>query len=204
MAEFGASSVRARANAAALDRIAARLDGVSEAKIAAADKRALATVRRRVEPIVKRAIREVYSVPVRELSGKFQVRTTSDGAGEGLELFAATKRVPLVEFNARWSGRKSAGARASILRGKSKIYKSAFIATVGGRPEVVARQFSADSNSPSGRHPRSHLQRLRGPSPLEMTKGLDGQNVVRIGDEIVRFAATERARQLQMARKGKI
>jgi hypothetical protein len=204
MADFGGSSLRGRANSVALARIAARLNGLSDKAIDAADKRALVTVRRRTEPTVKMAIREVYNVPARELSGKFRLRNGSDANGQYLELHAATKRVPLIEFAGRWSGRKSEGARATILRGGTKLYKSSFIATVGGQREIVARQFSNDSNSPSGRHPRSHLQRLRGPSPLEMTRGIDGQNARRIGAEMAEFAATERVRQLQLARKGKL
>lgn len=202
--DFADTSLRGRANQVALARLAARLDGLSDSAIAAADKRALSTVRRRVEPVVKRAIREVYNVPARQLSGKFQVRNRSDDQGQYLELHAATRRVPLIEFGGRWGGRRTSGARASILRGGGKVYRSSFIAAVGGKREMVARQFSADSNSKSGRHPRSHLQRLRGPSPLEMTRGLDGQNARRIVQQLAEFAATERIRQLQLARKGKL
>lgn len=202
MADYADSSAIARGNAASLAKIAARVNGLSDESIRKADKLALAGVRRKFEPEVKRVIREQYNVPLRAISGKFRIVGGSDAQGEYLALQGAVKRVPLAEFGARWGGRRTAGATATILRGQTKTYTSAFIRVIGGQREVLARQFSADSNSPSGRHPREHLQRLRGPSPAEMARGIDNVNAARIAESMTAYRLTELTRQLQRARKG--
>lgn len=204
MAEFTPTGVRSSASRAGLARLAARVEGLSDAEIRKADKRALVSVRRRFEPAVKRVIRAQYNVPARELNGKFRVVTGTAEGGEYLELSASSKRVPLIAFGARWGGRRTKGARATVMRGGTRIYPSSFIATIGGRKEMLIRQFSADSNSPSGRSPRNKLQLLRGPSPADMARGIDNVNARRIAGEMTTFRTTELMRLLGLARKGKL
>src|SRR5690606_33084066 len=104
--------------------------------------------------------------------------------GEFMELVASNRKVPLIDFTGRWrgparrrSGAWAASATAAILKGAGRrTYASAFIATAQGRREVFVRQFSADSNSPSGRHPRDKIRALRGPSPYQMVRGLEDGN----------------------------
>lgn len=188
-------------NDAAIARLQARLDGVSEARLRTAGNRALASVRRKFEPAAKRAIRETYNVRVGDLGGKFKVYSGSDGDGEFIELAASTRGIPLIRFGAKWRKRQPIGATAQVQLGQGKTYRSAFIATVNGQRHVFARQFSADSNSPSGRDPRNKLRRLMGPSPAQMVTGYGEQTAKRIGAEMNSFLSTEIKRQLNLARK---
>ena len=195
----GAESVRP-----ALARIAASLDGVSQAGIAKADKRAVATVRRRFEPAAKRLVRETYNVRSGDLSGKFRVAVSElSGAGTVLRLNASTYKTPLAAFGGRWTGRKSPGATAAIGKGQGrKVYDSAFIAPINGQRWMLVRQFSSGSHLKSGRDPRSKLKRLAGPSPLQMVRGKGDENAKRLSREMNELRVSEIVRQLQLARKG--
>ncbi len=199
MAKFNATGSRSTLNAA-LARVQARIDGLAEKDIAAADRRAMASVRRKFEPVAKRVIRQSYNVRAGDLTGKFQVRSDSADGFEFLELYASTRKLPLERFGARWGGRKTSGATAQI-RDARETYDSAFIRTIGGRREVLVRQFSADSNSPSGRDPRNKLRRLRGPSPLQMVLGIDQVNARAIVAEMNEYRGSEIVRQLAIVRK---
>lgn len=201
MAKFSRTGQRT-SNAAAVDRVRARLAGVSEARLQTAANRALVSVRRRFEPVAKRVIRDAYNVKLTDLGGKFRVITSTDGNGEFVELSASTRGIPLIRFGAKWRGRKTAGATAQIQLGQGKTYRSAFIATVNGQRNVFARQFSADSNSPSGRDPRNKLRRLMGPSPLQMTQGLGDKNAARISGQMTAFLSSEIKRQVRLALEG--
>lgn len=199
MAKFGATSART-GNSGAIERIKARLDGVSEAKLNRAANRALISTRRKLEPLAKRVIRETYNVKLGDLSGKFQVRTDSDSGGEFIALSASTRGIPLLNFGGRWGGRKTAGATAQVIRGQSKIYQSAFIATIGGTRKLVARQLIRGGGG--RRDPRNRLRTLLGPSPFQMVEGLGETNAKRITSEATVFLRSEIQRQLELARKG--
>lgn len=201
MAKFAGTGQRT-SNSAAVDRVRARLAGVSETRLQTAANRALVSVRRRFEPVAKRVVRDAYNVKLTDLGGKFRVITSTDANGEFIELSASTRGIPLIRFGAKWRGRKTAGATAQIQLGQGKTYRSAFIATVGGQRNVFARQFSADSNSPGGRHPRDHIRRLMGPSPLQMTQGLGDKNAVRISGQMTAFLSSEIKRQVRLAIEG--
>lgn len=199
MAKFSRTGVQA-SNKAAIDRVRARLEGVSERRLLQAGNRAISSVRRRFEPAAKRAIRTNYNIKAGDLSGQFKVMSGNDGTGEYMELAASNRAVPLINFGGRWRGRRSPGATAQIRKGERKTYQSAFIATINGRRGMYARQFSRDSNSPSGRDPRNKLRRLTGPSPLQMVRGLGDENATRIAAEMTDFLSTEIQRQIQLAR----
>lgn len=199
MAKYAGTGARST-NAAAIARLQARIAGLAEGDITRADKRAIASVRRRFEPVAKRVLRQRYNVRVGDLSGKFQVRSGQADGLEYLELFASTRGVPLERFGARWGGRKTAGATAQIMDTR-KVYDSAFIRVIGGQREVLVRQFSADSNSPLGRDPRNKLRRLRGPSPHQMVMGIDDVNAREIARQMNAFRGSEIVRQLALLRR---
>lgn len=205
MAKFGNTGIGS-SNRAAIERVRARLEGLSEASIRKADSRAMASVKRRFEPVAKRVLRDRYNVTLGKLSGQFQVRTAREGQGEVLELYAATRKVPLIAFGGRWRwrGRHGPGATAEILRTERKTYDSAFIATINGRREIWVRQFSATATTPSGRDPRNKVRPLRGPSPLQMVKGIGDVNAAAIAAEINAFRSSEIIRQLGLAKRGKL
>lgn len=202
MASRGATT--ARINLQAIARLAARLEGVSEASIRLADKRALSNVRRRFEPAAKRAVREVYNVRAGDLGGKFQIRTGVDGEGEYLALHASPKKLPLILFGGRWGGRKTKGATAQIQRGRRKVYASAFIAMIAGQRRLVVRQYSRDATTPSGRDPRNKLRSLTGASPWQMVMGEDDVVASALAREMTLYRRDELLRQLELARKRKI
>lgn len=190
-----------RVNAGALARLAARADGLSKAAIAKADGRANVSVRRRFEPAAKKAVRAVYNVRVKDLTGRFTVNTGQDQNGEFLALNASTRKLPLVGFGGRWGGRKTPGATADIQMGKRKVYASAFIARIGGQRRIVVRQFSRDATAPSGRDGRRKLRTLTGASALQMVMG-EGQVIAaKLAREMNQYRSSELVRQLWLARK---
>lgn len=188
----------------ALARIAAALDGVGPEGVAKADKKAVATVRRRFEPAAKRLIRENYNVKAKDLAGKFSVEVSElAGAGTVLRLRASTSKTPLAEFGGQWGGRKSPGATAAIGKGQGrKVYHEAFIATIDGRRRMLVRQFSRDSHLKSGRDPRNKLRRLSGPSPYQMVRGVGDDNAQRLSREMNELRANEIVRLLRLTRQG--
>lgn len=188
-------------NAAALQRLQKRVEGYSEKQLRTVVTRSISSVRRKFEPEAKRVIRDTYNVRVEHLTGKFRVLTGSDQEGEYVELAAARRGVPLLYFGAQWRGRSTPGATAEIRKGQRKTYRSAFITTIRGRTGVFARQFSADSNSPSGRDPRNKVRLLTGPSPAQMTQGVGMANARRISSAMTSYLSSEIARQLELARK---
>lgn len=211
MARFSATQINT-GNRAAIERLIARVEGVSAAAIHRADTRALATVRRRFEPLAKRHIREIYSIRLKSLAGGFSVRTGDDGAGDYLVLHASTKKLPLIDFGGKWRGpaRRRSGAwapaaSAQIIRGRSKTYGSAFIATLrSGRREIFERQFSRDrEGTGSGRDPRNKIRALRGPSPYQMVRGIDDRVAEQIAGEMNALRLQEVKRLLRVERRGR-
>lgn len=197
------ASLDRRMNAAALARIAAQVNGVSAAAIAKADARSAISVRRRFEPAAKRALREIYNVRVSDLTGRFTVRTGADENGEYISLNASTKKLPLYGFFGHWGGRKTAGATALIQKGARKVYKSAFIAKVGGQRRMVVRQFSRDATAASGRDGRRKLLTLTGPSAFQMVMGQGDVVAKRLAREMNAYRGSELIRQLKLARQRK-
>lgn len=193
-----ATSVRA-SNRAAVDRLRAQLDGLSQDKVERAARRALVSVRRKAQPVAKRVVRETYAVEASALSSAFDATQSSDGEGTFVALRASVAPVSLIRFGGRWR-RNSAGATAEILRGERKAYTSAFITILrNGSRHIMARKLL-----PGGkRTPRLPLQRLHGPSPYQMVQGRGENNARRIAGELSRFAISETLRQIALARKGK-
>lgn len=191
-----ATSVRA-SNRAAVDRLRAQLDGLSQAKIERAARRAFVSVRRKAPPVAKRVVRETYNVDASALSGAFDATQGSDGTGTFVALRASVAPVSLIRFGGRWR-RNSPGATAEILRGGRKVYTSAFITTLrNGSRHIMARKLL-----PSGqRTPRLPLQRLHGPSAYQMVQGRGDANARRIAGELSEFAISETMRQILLARK---
>lgn len=187
----------------ALARLGAVVDGLSDKAIARADKRAAATVRRRIVPAASRLVREVYNVSLSAIRQGFVVEAGEASGEQYVSLRGKTRKVPLVEFGGRWAGRKSSGATAQILRDSGrKTYKHFFIRTIGGERRMLVRQFSRDSHLPHGRDPRNKLRRVAGPSPYQMVVGIDGINAKRLAEQMNRLRASEIIRLLKVERKG--
>ncbi len=192
-----------RVNAGALARLAAQIDGLSKTALAKADARSNVSVRRRFEPAAKKAIRAVYNVRARDLTGRFTVNSGRDQNGEYLTLNASVKKLPLIGFGGRWGGRKTPGATADIQTGKRKVYASAFIARIGGQRRMVVRQFSRDATAPSGRDGRRKLRTLTGASAFQMVMG-EGQVIAaKLARQMNEYRSSELIRQLKLARKRK-
>lgn len=205
MARFTATQART-GNRAAVDRLRASLDGYSEANLNRAVARTLAGAKRRFEPAAKRVIRGSYNVKTADLSGRFRVRTGSDGDGEFVALEASTKAIPLIRFGGRWrgparrkGGRFAQAASAEVRRGERKVYESAFIATIGGTPRLVARQLIRGGGG--RRDPRDHLRTLTGPSPYQMLEGDGDNNARQVAADVNAFIDAELQRQLALGRK---
>lgn len=186
---------------AAVSRLSARLDGVSEASLDKAAARALVGVQRRAGPASKRAVRETYAVQAGAITSAFTVSNGKEPAGAYVAVRASVQPVSLMRFGARWS-KRAAGATAEILSGERKTYGAAFIARLpNGARQVLARKPGLGANGK--RAPRYPLVRLNGPSPYQMVQGLDGGTARRITAELREYAATETLRQIGLARGGR-
>lgn len=165
--------------------------------------RAVVGLRRRAVPAASRAVREEYGVKAGALTQRYQVQTGVRGRrgdrSDYLSLWASTRRIPLLDFGGRWSGRRSRGASASIERGRSKVYDSAFIATVQGRRAIRVRAFDGSRGK---RHGRGPLRMLYGPSAFEMVSGLDYRGSISareiVMDELRTFYVAELRRQFKL------
>ena len=200
MARFSESGAKTH-NDAVVKRLRGALAGLTQDQMELVVKRTLAGARRRFEPAAKRIIRKSYGVALRELSGKFQVRTGADAGGEYVALAASQKRIPLIRFGATWRGIRTPGATAIVRKGVRKTYRHAFIRNIQGTPQVLERQMSRDGGGK--RDPRNRIRRLMGPSPLQMLEGEGGANATAVADEINEFIARELERQVNVARAGK-
>lgn len=191
-----ATSARA-SNRAAVDRLRARVEGLSEATLDRAAKRALVSVRRKAQPVAKRVVRDTFNVKPSALSGAFDATQGENKDGSYVALRASVQKISLINFGGRWR-RGSAGATAEIQRGSTKTYTSAFITTLrNGARHIMQRQFIS-AGKRAGRLP---LKRLQGPSPYQMVQGRGEVNARRIGKELSTFAISETMRQLALARK---
>lgn len=165
--------------------------------------RAIVGLKRRVAPAASRAVRQQYGVKAGALSKGFKVQDGTRGRrgdrSDYVSLWASTRRIPLLDFGGRWSGRRSRGARASIERGKSKVYDSAFIATIEGRRAIRVRAFDGTSGK---RHGRGPVRMLYGPSAFEMVSGLDYRGSVAaresVMEELRTFYIAELRRQFNL------
>lgn len=172
--------------------------------------RAVSGLRRRAVPAAVRAVRANYNVKASTVRSRVRLeggvrRPKRRDRSEFISIWASTRRLSLLEFRGRWGGRRTEGARAQVVRGSSKVYKSAFIATVQGLRAIRVRQFEGGTNK---RHGRGPLQMLRGPSPFEMLSGVDYEPARRSRDatleELTTFYRSELRRQwaLQRNRRG--
>lgn len=175
-------------------------------------QRAATGLVRRAEPAAKRNIRAVYNVRAAALSGRFRVEEGAAGRGrnkdELLSIWASTRELPLLDFGGRWrgparrkSGRWAPPATAEIVRGRRKIYDSAFIATIAGRRAVRVRSFDSGRGR---RQRRGPVRMLRGPSPFGMLSGIDYEPARQVRDatlsELTTFYMAELRRQFRLNR----
>ena len=165
--------------------------------------RAVVGLKRRAVPAASRAVREEYGVKASALSQRYRVQTGIRGRrgdrSDYLSLWASTRRIPLLDFGGRWSGPRSKGATARIERGKSKVYDSAFMATIQGRRAIRVRAFNGTSGK---RHGRGPVRMLYGPSAFEMVSGLDHRGSVAAREQVIEelrtFYVAELRRQFKL------
>ena len=187
------------ANLAALSRIRARLDGLSESALQKQSARAMVSVRRKAQPIAKRIVRAGYGVQSTALGDAFDAVSGTSGGRAYVALKARVAPISLIRFGGKWR-KRSAGATAEITRGDRKSYESAFIAIMpGGGRHIFARAPQADGK----RTPRLPLRRLHGPSAYQMVQGRNGETAKLVNAELAEFASTETMRLIESARKGK-
>ncbi len=168
--------------------------------------RATIGLKRRALPMVSRAVRGQYNIKAGTLSGRYRaeeyVRGKRNGGDGLISIWASTRKIPLLEFSGRWSGRRSQGASAEIERGQRKTYDSAFIATIRGRRAIRVRGFNRDTQR---RHGRGPVRMLYGPSPFEMLSGLDHRGSRAARDEVLSeltvFYTAELRRQFRLGRR---
>lgn len=186
--------------------------GRQVSRMSVASQRAQASLARRVQPLAKREIRNVYGVKPSILNGRMRLESGARGKGDFLSLWASTRKVSLLDFGGRWRGLKSPGATASILLGTSKTYDSAFIANVGWRGAsggavksgTASRAIYVRQRGPDGkRFGRGPLKRLYGPSVYEMigtSPKAHSRDTVRaaIVPQLEDFYVTELTRQLAL------
>lgn len=167
---------------------------------------------RRAEPAAKRNIRAVYNVRAGALAGKFRIDEGAKGRrgdrDDLISIWASTRDLPLMEFGGRWRGpaRRKAGAlapgaTAEIVRGKRKVYDSAFVATIQGRRAIRVRSFDSGRGK---RHGRGPVRMLRGPSPFGMLSGVDYEPARQVRDatlsDLTTFYFAELKRQFRLNR----
>jgi hypothetical protein len=138
-----------------------------------AHRKALASTARRVSPLISREVRAVFNVRRDELTGKFNIRTTRSS----ITAYGSTRRIALSQFGAKWGGPQSAGARATVLRGQTRIYPGAFIAPgrlQGGKADLVYERTGVVKVQQQGRYKgvkRESIGHIWGPSPRDMAFG---------------------------------
>lgn len=143
--------------------------GKAVSRFGTAEQKARAGLRRRMEPVTAREIRKHINVPRRALTGTLRVQERLRRDGDALSLWASARRIPLIEFNGRWGGRKTLGATAQVFKGQTDTHRGAFIATVQGLRAIRVRSY-AGGGKRVGRGP---LRMLYGPSPLYMLRPTD-------------------------------
>lgn len=186
-------------NRAAIARMAARLEGVSESALQKQAARAMVSVRRKAQPVAKRIVRQVYGVQAGAISDAFDAVSGTEGGQAYVALRARVAPVSLIRFGGRWS-KRGTGATAEIVRGERKTYASAFISVMpnGGR-HIFARAPQGNGK----RAPRLPLRRLHGPSAYQMVQGKRGETAEQVNAELAAYAADETLRLIAAARKGR-
>lgn len=119
-----------------LARTRALLNNLSSAQVSRATQRAIATLKRRMVPEASRLISEkVLNLRPRQISQYMTAQVTADG----MILRGSNKRLPLSMFDARWGGRKTAGAEATLWRGAgSRTFAHTF--KIRGKKQVYQRK----------------------------------------------------------------
>lgn len=150
-----------------------------------ATKRAVASTARRIMPIAREEVRQVFNVRPSVLNKRFRVEVT----GASIFLHATSYRPPLIAFGGKWDGPSSAGATAEVEIGRRETYPGAFIAPgrIAGKNQKVIYQRKRGQKRVQkyGRYKgklREPIRVLRGPSAYEMATGfIDGLGSLRFG-----------------------
>ena len=173
MARFGTTI-----DMTALSRNALRLAELSKTASQRVITRSIATLRRRMATETRRFVSDEYGISTRELGQ----RITTDSTVDTVTVYGTTPRIPLIKFNGHYSGRRSVGATAEIIRGQVKTYSGAFFSK--GKKNIVARGINKATGKRYGRLP---IVVLHGPTPESMVLG--GGSVVTSATPAARVAA---------------
>lgn len=208
-------------NRAALARLQAVVQGVSEDQLKVAVRRAKVSMYRAGLAEANRDVRGRYGVKLQALRDTMRVVEGRSRKGdEYIAIQASARRISLLEFNGRWSRprggnlqrMRSKGATASVQAGKRQTYAGAFVADIGWRgvggasvkADTVKRGiYVRQQKSGGGRHGRGPVRLLRGPSPLEMLLGQDMQHAPKITASLQAIYEAELERQIGLLLKGK-
>lgn len=152
----------AKIDTSALQRNAVRLGRLADTARERVVTRTIGTMRRKLLTQARREVSAEYGIASREIGQ----RMTSESTSDSLSIFGTTGRLPLHVFGGRYTGRKSAGASAEILRGNRKVYRSAF-AIKNRNPAVL---YTRPLGSDGKRAPKRYV-RLHGPSVESMFLG---------------------------------
>ena len=146
----------------ALSRNAVRLGNLASIARERVVTRTIATMRRKTLTDARRAISQEYGIGTQAIGR----RMTAESGKDSLSIYGTTGKVPLHEFGGRYSGPKSAGASAEILRGNRRVYTSAF--TIKNRnPAIIYARPIIDG----ARRAPKRFVRLHGPSVESMFLG---------------------------------
>lgn len=141
-------------------------------KVARAQARAIATMRRRLNTEAKRDIGREYNLKSQRIAQGLRTRNVD----AGVAVTGSARGINAIEFGATWSrslrGKNRIGAVYAIKRGEPKMpHAGQFIATGrGGNTLVFARGGKGARLTRTGKWPRLPLQAIYGPSLGQMLK----------------------------------
>jgi len=187
----------------ALARIEARLRALSGPQLARVTSRSIATLRRRLVPEAARLLsQKVLNLQPRQISPYLGTELS----GDTLILRGSKKRLPLSEFGARWGGRTTAGAVATLWRDAGpKTFLHTF--KIKGKKQVWQRvpyrgaKFNSrklgrgtQSAAPSGLVQQYPIIVRKGPS---FSRAVIGKRHGDITPDLIAFAQTVLAAEVQ-------
>lgn len=177
--------------------VASQLSAIPS-RILLAQKRALATVRRRMIPQAKRDIYAEYNVKAKTIGQGLRIRDVPDG----IKLIGKGTGINRINFGATWSPRFRGGARWRTYRGGGiENNGSAFIAvsSKGMRLAFARRAGAGKISQHSGRYANTGIKRepltgMFGPSVATMLRS--GRRPERLAEFAIRILAAEQRRLL--------
>lgn len=205
MASRRNSAVKIYVNGSTADSLygLSRRMGQQVSRMSQAHTRAVSSLKRKVQPVATKAVREAYTIKASTLRGRTKVETGARKGSDFISLWASARKISLIDFGGRWSGVKSSGATAAIRLGQRKTYTHAFIAALSFHGKAANKAMYVRSRGPGGKPVgRGPLVRLYGPSVFDMVvrDPSGGSHSVRnaIVPQLESFYTTELTRQIAL------